>query len=208
MYTVVRHPLIDVKLSKLRDENTNAKEFRENLNEIASFMCFEVFKDIGTYDSEETIKTPTGAVLPKKKLKKKIIIAPILRAGLGLCDGIKNMVPTARIGHIGMYRDEKTLQPVEYYFKLPEGKTSLVVIVDPMLATGGSAVAAIEACKKRGYNDIRLMCLVGVPEGIKAVEEAFPDVHIYLAAVDERLNEFGYILPGLGDAGDRIFGTK
>ena len=209
MYTVVKHPLIDLKLSRLRDERTNAKDFRDQLNEIASFMCFEVFKDLETYDSqEETIKTPTGCILPKKKLTKKIIIAPILRAGIGLCDGIKNMVPTARIGHIGMYRDEKTLQPVEYYFKLPDIKNALVVIVDPMLATGGSAVAAIKSCKKRGYNDIRLMCLVGVPEGIKAVEKEFPDVHIYLAAVDEKLNEEGYIIPGLGDAGDRIFGTK
>lgn len=208
MHTIVKHPLIDVKLSKLRDENTNAKEFRENLNEIASFMCFEVFKDIGTYDSEETIKTPTGVILPKKKLTKKIIIAPILRAGLGLCDGVKNMVPTARIGHIGMYRDENSLTPVEYYFKLPEDKNSIVVIVDPMLATGGSALAAIKACKKRGYNDLRLMCLVGVPEGLEAIEKEFPDVPVYLAALDEKLNKDGYIIPGLGDAGDRIFGTK
>lgn len=208
MHTIVKHPLIDVKLSLLRDERTNAKEFRENLNEIASFMCFEVFKDLKTYDSEETITTPTGYTLPKKKLTKKIIIAPILRAGIGLCDGIKNMVPTARIGHIGMYRDEKTLQPVEYYFKLPEDKNSLVVIVDPMLATGGSAIAAIESCKKRGYKDIRLMCLVGAPVGLKAVEDAYPDVHVFLAALDEKLNDIGYIVPGLGDAGDRIFGTK
>ena len=208
MYTIVKHPLIDVKMSIMRDEKTKAKEFRENLNEIASFMCFEVFKDIQTYDSEETYMTPTGVELHKKKLSHKIIIAPILRAGIGLCDGIKNMVPTARIGHIGMYRNEETLMPVEYYFKLPDVENPLVVIVDPMLATGGSAIAAIDACKKRGYNNIRLMCLVGVPEGIKAVETAHPDVHIYLAALDEKLNEKGYILPGLGDAGDRIFGKK
>ena len=208
MYTVVKHPLIDVKLSIMRDENTKSKEFRESLNEIASFMCFEVFKDLETYDSDETYNTPTGITMHRKKLKDKIIIAPILRAGIGLCDGIKNMVPTARIGHIGMYRNEETLKPVEYYFKLPVVTNTLVVIVDPMLATGGSAIAAIDACKKRGYNNIRLMCLVGVPEGIKAVEEAHPDVHIYLAAVDEKLNEKGYIIPGLGDAGDRIFGTK
>lgn len=208
MLTIVKHPLIDVKLSIMRDEKTKSKEFRENLNEIASFMCFEVFKDLRTYDADETYMTPTGVELHKKKLESKIIIAPILRAGIGLCDGVKNMVPTARIGHIGMYRNEETLQPVEYYFKLPVVENPLVVIVDPMLATGGSAIAAIDACKKRGYNNIRLMCLVGVPEGVKAVEAAHPDVHIYLAALDEKLNDVGYILPGLGDAGDRIFGTK
>lgn len=208
MLTIVKHPLIDVKLSIMRDEKTKAKEFRESLNEIASFMCFEVFKDLKTYESEEKYNTPTGITLPKVKLEQKIIIAPILRAGIGFCDGIKNMIPTARIGHIGMYRNEETLQPVEYYFKLPEVQNPLVLIVDPMLATGGSAVAAIDACKKRGYKNIRLMCLVGVPEGVKVVEEAHPDVHIYLASLDEKLNEKGYILPGLGDAGDRIFGTK
>lgn len=208
MLTVVKHPLIEVKLSIMRDQNTKSKEFRENLNEIASFMCFEVFKDLKTYDSSETFMTPTGIELAKKKLEYKIIIAPILRAGIGLCDGIKNMVPTARIGHIGMYRNEETLQPVEYFFKLPVVENPLVVIVDPMLATGGSAIAAIDACKQRGYRNIRLMCLVGVPEGVAAVEKAHPDVHIYLASLDERLNEKGYIMPGLGDAGDRIFGTK
>ena len=208
MLTIVKHPLIDVKLSIMRDEKTKSKEFRESLNEIASFMCFEVFKDLKTYEAVETFNTPTGITLPRVKLEQKIIIAPILRAGIGFCDGIKNMIPTARIGHIGMYRNEETLQPVEYYFKLPEVKNPLVLIVDPMLATGGSAVAAIDACKKRGYKNIRLMCLVGVPEGVKTVEEAHPDVHIYLASLDEKLNEKGYILPGLGDAGDRIFGTK
>ena len=208
MHTIVKHPLIEVKLSILRDEATKSKEFRENLNEIASFMCYEVFKDIKVYDSQETYNTPTGVTLPRKKLENKIVIAPILRAGIGFCDGIKNMIPTARIGHIGMYRYEETLEPVEYYFKLPVVENPLVLIVDPMLATGGSAVAAIDACKKRGYNNIRLMCLVGAPEGLKVVEKAHPDVHIYLASLDERLNEKGYILPGLGDAGDRIFGTK
>lgn len=208
MLTIVKHPLIDVKLSIMRDERTKSKEFRENLNEIASFMCFEVFKDLKTYESDETYMTPTGRKLKRTKLESKIIIAPILRAGIGLCDGIKNMVPTARIGHIGMYRNEETLQPVEYYFKLPEVENPLVVIVDPMLATGGSAIAAIDACKKRGYRNIRLMCLVGVPEGVAAIEKAHPDVHIYLASLDEKLNEKGYIMPGLGDAGDRIFGTK
>ncbi len=208
MHTIVKHPLIEVKLSILRDEATKSKEFRENLNEIASFMCYEVFKDIKVYDSQETFNTPTGVTLPRKKLENKIVIAPILRAGIGFCDGIKNMIPTARIGHIGMYRNEETLEPVEYYFKLPVVENPLVLIVDPMLATGGSAVAAIDACKKRGYNNIRLMCLVGAPEGLKVVEAAHPDVHIYLASLDERLNDKGYIMPGLGDAGDRIFGTK
>ena len=208
MLTIVKHPLIDVKLSIMRDENTKSKEFRENLDEIGSLMTFEVFKDVETYDSDVKIKTPTGAVLPKKKLSQKIILAPILRAGIGMVDGVRNMIPTARIGHIGMFRDEKTLEPHEYYFKLPVVDNPLVVIVDPMLATGGSAIAAINAVKKRGYKNIRLMCLVGVPEGVKAVEEAHPDVHIYLAALDDHLNDVGYILPGLGDAGDRIFGTK
>jgi len=208
MLTVVKHPLIDYKLSIMRDESTKSKEFRENLNEIASFMCFEVFKDLRTHLDEETYMTPTGVELHRVKLDYKIILAPILRAGIGMCDGVKNMIPTARIGHIGMYRDEETLEPHEYYFKLPVVENPLVVIVDPMLATGGSAIAAITACKQRGYTNIRLMCLVGVPEGVKAVEEAHPDVHIYLASLDERLNEVGYILPGLGDAGDRIFGTK
>ena len=208
MLTIVKHPLIDIKLSIMRDENTKTKEFRESLNEIAAFMCFEVFKDLKTYESEDTYMTPTGIRLNRTKLEQKIIVAPILRAGIGFCDGIKSMIPTARIGHIGMFRDEETLKPVEYYFKLPVVENPLVLIVDPMLATGGSAVAAIDACKKRGYTNIRLMCLVGVPEGVKAVEDAHPDVHIYLASLDEKLNEKGYILPGLGDAGDRIFGTK
>ena len=208
MLTIIKHPLIDVKLSIMRDENTSTKEFRESINEIASFMCFEVFKDLKTHKSHETYNTPTGYTLHRIKLDDKIIIVPILRAGIGLCDGIKNMIPTARIGHIGMYRNEETLEPVEYYFKLPEVENPLVLIVDPMLATGGSAVAAISACKKRGYKNIRLMCLVGVPQGVEAVEKAHPDVHIYLASLDEKLNEKGYIIPGLGDAGDRIFGTK
>lgn len=205
---VCKHPLIEVKLSIMRDETTKALQFRESLDEIASLMTYEVFKDIETYDSDVIVHTPTGCELPKKKLKEKIILAPVLRAGLGMVDGVRKMIPTARIGHIGMYRNEETLQPVEYYFKLPEVENPLVLICDPMLATGGSAVAAINAVKKRGYKHIRLMCLVGVPEGIEAVQKAHPDVNIYLAAIDEKLNEKGYILPGLGDAGDRIFGTK
>ena len=208
MLTIVHHPLIEVKLSIMRDENTKSKEFRESLDEIASLMCFEVFKDINLIESSDTYMTPTGVKLHKKKTAVKIVLAPILRAGIGMVDGVKSMIPTARIGHIGMFRDEESLEPHEYYFKLPVVENPLVVVVDPMLATGGSAIAAINAIKKRGYKNIRLMCLVGVPEGVKTVEEAHPDVHIYLASLDEKLNEKGYILPGLGDAGDRIFGTK
>lgn len=208
MLHIVKHPLIDVKLSILRDEKTKTKEFRENLDEIASLMSFEVFKDIKTHKNAETYLTPTGSKLNKIRLENEIILAPILRAGLGMVDGVTNMIPTAKIGHIGMYRDEKTLQPVEYYFKLPKADNPLVVILDPMLATGGSSVAAIKSIQKRGYTNIRLMCLVAAPEGIKVVEDSFKDLPIYVAAVDEKLNENSYILPGLGDAGDRIFGTK
>lgn len=208
MLTVIHHPLIEVKLSIMRDANTKSKEFRESLDEIASLMSFEVFKDIDIYETNDTYLTPTGVELHKKKPVNKIVLAPILRAGIGMVDGVRNMIPTARIGHIGMFRDEKTLIPHEYYFKLPDVENPLVVVVDPMLATGGSAISAISAIKKRGYKNIRLMCLVGCPEGVKAIEEAHPDVHIYLASLDEKLNENGYILPGLGDAGDRIFGTK
>jgi uracil phosphoribosyltransferase len=208
MVTEVKHPLIQVKLAIMRDEKTKSKEFRESLDEIASLMCYEVFKDIGTHETEETYNTPTGSKLKRVKLDHKIVLAPILRAGVGMVDGVRNMIPTARIGHIGMYRDEETLEPHEYYFKLPKVDNPLVVVVDPMLATGGSAIAAITAIKKRGYKKIRLMCLVGCPEGVKAVTEAHPDVDIYLASIDSHLNENGYIIPGLGDAGDRIFGTK
>lgn len=208
MLTIVKHPLIETKLSILRDEETKTKEFRESLDEIASLMCFEVFKDLKTYESDQKFKTPTGVELNRIKLENKIVLAPILRAGIGMVDGIKKMLPTARIGHIGLYRDEKTLKPHEYYFKLPVVNNPLVLVVDPMLATGGSALAAIDAIRKRGYNNIRLMCLVGTPEGVKTIEDKYPDLPIYLAALDERLNKNGYIIPGLGDAGDRIFGTK
>ena len=197
MLHIVDHPLIKLKLSIMRDEKTKSKEFRENLNEISSLMSYEVFKDCKVHNEKETFTTPTGSVLPKVKLDLKIVLVAILRAGVGMLDGVRNMIPTARVGH-------------EYYYKLPDvpKDESLILIVDPMLATGGSAIAAIQAIKSRGFKHIRLMCLVGCPEGVKAVEEAFPDVDIYLAAVDEKLNEHGYIIPGLGDAGDRIFGTK
>ncbi len=208
MLTVVDHPLIKTKLSIMRDETTKAKEFRESLDGIASLMTFEVFKDVQVYDSTDTIKTPTGIILPKKKLANKIIIAPILRAGLGMVDGVRKMIPTARIGHIGMYRNEETLEPVEYYFKLPVVDNPLVLICDPMLATGGSAIAAINRLKARGIQKLHFLCLIAAPEGVEAFQKAHPDVDIYIGALDERLNENGYILPGLGDAGDRIYGTK
>ena len=208
MLTIIKHPLIETKLSIMRDEKTSTKDFRELVNEIATMMYYEVYKDLTTHVSNETYRTPTGSVLNKIEIEEEIIIAPILRAGLGFCDGIKAIMPQVKIGHIGMYRNEETLQPVEYYFKMPEAENPLIVIVDPMLATGGSAVAAIDACKKRGYKNIKLMCLVGVEQGIKAVSSKHPDVHIFLASQDEKLNDKGYIIPGLGDAGDRIFGTK
>ncbi len=208
MVTVVNHPLIQVKLGIMRDENTTTKEFRENLDEIASLMCYEVFRDVETISTGETYMTPTGVTMNKMRLSHKIVLAPILRAGIGMVDGVKNMIPTAKIGHIGLFRDEETLEPHEYYFKLPVVDNPLVVICDPMLATGGSAIAAINAVKKRGYHNIRMLCLVGCPEGVAALTAAHPDVDLYIAAIDERLNEKGYIMPGLGDAGDRIFGTK
>ena len=170
MVKVVEHPLIKVKLAIMRDEKTVSKEFRESLDEIASLMCFEVFKDIGTHEIEETFKTPTGVVLNKVKLDHKIILAPILRAGIGMVDGVRNMIPTARIGHIGMYRDEETLEPHEYYFKLPVAEDPLVVVCDPMLATGGSAIAAIDAIKRRGYkNASKNVLRVQVEQGVLCI---------------------------------------
>lgn len=207
MIKLVKHPLIETKLSIMRNLDTSDFQFRSCLNEIASLMTYEAFKDLETYEAED-ITTPTGAVTKKIKLKKHIILAPVLRAGLGMVDGVRSMMPTARVGHIGLYRDEETLKPVEYYFKLPNEKDATIVILDPMLATGGSASAAIDAVRAHGYTDIRLICLIGCPEGKKCLEEKYPDIDVYIAALDERLNEKGYILPGLGDCGDRIFGTK
>ena len=208
MLKICKHPLIEVKLSMMRDAKTKSKEFRENLDEIGSLMTYEVFRDLEVEELKEKMLLPTGVLLNKKRLAHKIVVVPILRAGLGMVDGVKNMIPSAKVGHIGLERDEETLKPREYYFKLPEVENPLVLIVDPMLATGGSAVAAISSVKKRGYTNIRLMCLVGVQVGVDAVQKAHPDVDIYLAALDEKLNEKGYIIPGLGDAGDRVFGTK
>ncbi len=207
MLHVVDHPLIKMKLNKMRDENTNSKDFRTLLDEISSLMTFEVFKDIELEASGRKIKTPTGCEIDKLKLKNNIVIVPILRAGIGMSNGVVNMLPTAKIGHIGLYRDEKTLKPVEYFCKMPNVENPLVLVCDPMLATGGSAIDAITMLKKRGFKNIRLLCLVGAPEGVEALEKAHSDVDLYLASLDEKLNENGYILPGLGDAGDRIFGT-
>jgi len=209
MLTIVKHPLIETKLSIMRDEETKTKEFRESLDEIAAFMCFEVFKDLKTYASEKTLTTPTGAVLNKIKLENKIILAPILRAGIGMVDGIKKMLPTAKIGHIGMYRNEETLEPVRYFFKVPSDiKNREVLVLDPMLATGGSGCDAIAQLKQEGVKKIKFLCLIAAPEGVARMQKEHPDVKIYTAALDEKLNENGYIVPGLGDAGDRIFGTK
>ena len=207
MLHLVNHPLINMKLNKMRDKNTKTKDFRTLLDEIASLMTYEVYKDLKVIKTGKTIETPTGVVVDKLKLEYDLIVCPILRAGIGMSNGVINMLPTARIGHIGLYRDEKTLKPVEYFCKLPKVDNPLVLICDPMLATGGSASDAISILKKRGYSNIRLLCLVGAPEGVKKIEEEHPDVDIYLCALDEKLNEKGYIIPGLGDAGDRIFGT-
>ena len=206
MLEVLNHPLITHKLTLMRNKNTGTKDFRENLDEIAELMAYEICRDLPIQPID--IETPMGPCVGYE-LSKEVVIVPILRAGIGLLDGIRRLVPTAKVGFVGLYRDEETLQPQEYFSKFPKNlKDAIVMIVDPMLATGGSAVAAINLVKERGAKSIKLICLVGVPEGAKAVQEAHPDVDIYLAAMDEHLNEIGYIVPGLGDAGDRIFGTK
>ena len=199
-------PLITHKLSIMRNRKTGSKDFRELLNEIAMLMGYEVFRDLPL--EEITIETPITKMKAKMVSGRKLAIVPILRAGLGMVDGLQNLVPVAKVGHIGMYRDPETHKPVEYYCKLPTDiEERLVVLVDPMLATGGSAVDALCKLKEHGCRNIRFMCLVAAPEGVKAVQEAHPDVDIYTAALDECLNEHAYIVPGLGDAGDRIFGT-
>ena len=204
---VFDHPLITHKLSIMRQSGTGSKDFRELLNEIAMLMGYEVTRDLPM--EEYTIKTPMETMKAKKISGKKLAIVPILRAGLGMVDGMLTLVPVAKVGHIGLYRDPVTHQPVEYYCKLPEDiEKRIVIVVDPMLATGGSAIDAITMLKKRGVTNIRFMCLVAAPEGVKALQETHPDVDIYAAALDRELNENKYILPGLGDAGDRIFGTK
>ena len=203
---IIDHPLVQHKLSLMRDKTTSTMKFRELLREIAMFMGYEITRDFPlTY---EEIETPLMKMKAPKIFGKKVVIAPILRAGLGMVDGLTTLIPSARIGHIGMYRDEETCKPVFYYYKMPANKDRLVIVTDPMLATGGSACDAISRLKDDGYKSIRLMCLVASPQGVKAVTEMHPDVDIYLAALDEGLNEKNYILPGLGDAGDRIFGTR
>ena len=206
MLKILKHPLIEHKLTVMRDKNTGTKDFRDNLDEIGGLMVYEVTRDFETKDVE--IETPI-CTYTAQTLAKPIVVAPILRAGLGMVNGILTLIPTAKIAHIGLYRDEETLEPHTYFEKYPKNlEEASVIVVDPMLATGGSSVAAIDMVKKQGAKDIRLVCLVGAPEGVKTVQEAHPDVDIYLASLDEKLNESGYIVPGLGDAGDRIFGTK
>ena len=203
---IIDHPLVLHKLSLMREKQTSTMKFRELLKEIAMLMGYEITRDFPlTY---EEIETPLMKMNAPKMAGKKVVIAPILRAGLGMVDGLTTLIPSARIGHIGMYRDEETCQPVFYYYKMPANKDRMVIVTDPMLATGGSACDAIARLKADGYKSIRLMCLVASPQGVKAVEEQHPDVDIYLASLDEGLNDKNYILPGLGDAGDRIFGTR
>ena len=204
---VLDHPLIQHKLAILRDKDTGVKEFRELVGEIAALMCYEATRNLPT--CEVDVETPVATAKCRVLAGKKLAIVPILRAGLGMVDAMVDLIPSAKIGHIGLYRDPETHLPVEYYCKLPEDiENRQVFVVDPMLATGGSAVAAIDFLKARGCKHIIMMNIIGCPEGVKAVQEAHPDVDIYMAACDEKLNEHAYIIPGLGDAGDRIFGTK
>ena len=206
-FQVISHPLIQHKLSILRREDTSTKDFRELVNEIAMLMGYEVSRDLPLEEVE--IQTPITKTVQKQLSGKKLAIVPILRAGIGMVDGFLSLVPAAKVGHVGLYRDEETLQPVEYFCKLPQDIAERdVIVVDPMLATGGSAADAITMLKKRGAKNLRLMCLISSPEGVEFVQKAHPDVDIYVAGIDEKLNEHGYIVPGLGDAGDRLFGTK
>ncbi|HFH7823658.1 TPA: uracil phosphoribosyltransferase [Streptococcus agalactiae] len=206
-FQVISHPLIQHKLSILRRTTTSTKDFRELVDEIAMLMGYEVSRDLPLEDVE--IQTPVATTVQKQLAGKKLAIVPILRAGIGMVDGFLSLVPAAKVGHIGMYRDGETFQPVEYLVKLPEDiDQRQIFVVDPMLATGGSAILAVDSLKKRGAASIKFVCLVAAPEGVAALQEAHPDVDIYTAALDEKLNEHGYIVPGLGDAGDRLFGTK
>ena len=204
---IMDHPLIHHKLAVLRNEETSVKEFRELINEISGLMCYEATRNLPTVEVE--VQTPVAVAKCRMLAGKKLAIVPILRAGLGMVDALVDLIPSAKIGHIGLYRDPVTHEPVEYYCKLPEDIGNRVTfVVDPMLATGGSAVAAIDFLKKHGCKNIIMMNIIGCPEGIRRIQEAHPDVEMYLAACDEKLNDHAYIVPGLGDAGDRIFGTK
>ena len=204
---VMDHPLVHHKLAVMRNKDTSVKEFRELVSEVAGLMCYEATRNLPTVDVK--VETPVGTANCKMLAGKKLAIVPILRAGLGMVDALVDLIPSAKIGHIGLYRDPETHEPVEYYCKLPEDiGNRQVFVVDPMLATGGSAVAAINFLKKRGCKNIIMLNIIGCPEGIQRVQEEHPDVEMYLAACDEKLNEHAYIVPGLGDAGDRIFGTK
>ena len=205
--TIFDHPLIRHKVAILRDEKTSMKEFRELVEEITTLMVYEAFKDVPT--KKVIVKTPLEETEQEMVADNAITIVPILRAGLGMVNGVHTLFPTARVGHIGLYRDEETLEPHEYYCKLPQGiENSVVLVLDPMLATGGSSIDAVTMLKRRGCKDIRIMNIIGAPEGINALHAAHPDVKVYVSTVDRQLNENGYILPGLGDAGDRLFGTK
>ncbi len=204
---VMEHPLIQHKMSYIRDEKTSTKEFRELVDEVGMLMAYEVTRDLSLEDVE--VDTPVTRTTAKRLSGKKLGIVPILRAGLGMQEGILKLIPSARVGHIGLYRDPETLQAIEYYAKFPgDIEERDIFVIDPMLATGASAVEAISAVKKRGATKIRFICLIAAPEGVEVLKEAHPDVDIYIAALDEKLNEKSYIVPGLGDAGDRLFGTK
>ena len=205
--TQLNHPLIFHKMALIRDKNTGAKDFRELVEEVSMLMAYEVTRDLETEEVE--IETPVVKAKSKVIAGKKLGIVPILRAGLGMVDGMLKLIPAAKVGHIGLYRDEETLKPVEYFCKLPQDIAERdIMVVDPMLATGGSAADALTLLKEKGAKNLRLVCLISAPEGIKYVQETHPDVDIYVGAIDEKLNEHGYIVPGLGDAGDRLFGTK
>ncbi|MEZ5071428.1 MAG: uracil phosphoribosyltransferase [Bacteroidales bacterium] len=206
MLTVLQHPLIEHKLSLIRNKQTGTKDFRENLDEIAGLMAYEISRDLPL--KTLPVETPL-ALCQSQQLAKEIVLVPVLRAGLGMVDGITNLIPTAKVGHVGMYRDHESLKPMQYYAKFPPGiRDAVVMVLDPMLATGGSASAVLDILKKEGVSLIKLVCIVGAPEGVEHIERNHPEVDIYLAALDEGLNEVGYIVPGLGDAGDRLFGTR